>query len=230
LPSISQTHADLVEIRRGCDIFCEPGEVYELRVLNAGRDGTVAGYFDDRDAMVQAAAHWSGKAPGVYRTLNPVNPALLARADNRVKTRARETTTDADIIARKWIFIDADAVRPSGISASDEEHELALGRMRGIRLFLLQEGWPEPVLVDSGNGGHLYFRLSLRNDDASHNLVQRVLQALARRFNDDRVKIDETVHNAARIVRMPGTLTGKGDHFNGRPNLDRRPHRLARFL
>lgn len=47
---------------------------------------------------------------------------------------------------------------------------------------------------------------------------------LAERFNDAVTHIDTTVCNAARIMRIPGTLNAKGD------NTPERPHRPARLL
>jgi hypothetical protein len=65
-------------IREALDILCMPGEVYELRIPNTGQ-ATVSGYFNDFDKMAGVAAQQSGKAPGIYLTLNPVNSGLLAR-------------------------------------------------------------------------------------------------------------------------------------------------------
>ena len=55
-------------------------------------------------------------------------------------------------------------------------------------------------------------------------LVQHVLQALDARFSTERVKIDTSVYNAARICKVYGTLARKGDN---RPD---RPHRRAKIL
>ena len=79
----------------------------------------LSGYFDDLDKLALAAANISGRGPAVYVTLNPVNPDLLARAANRIKSYARQTTTDGDVIAMRWLTIDFDAVRPSGISSTN---------------------------------------------------------------------------------------------------------------
>ena len=82
-PKASAPKADVAEIQRTLDLLLESGQVAELRVLNT-QQGTASGYFTDFDKLAQAAAANSGKASGVYVTLNPVNPNLLARANNRV--------------------------------------------------------------------------------------------------------------------------------------------------
>lgn len=40
--------------------------------------GTVSGYFDNLEQLARAAYEADGTAPGIYVTLNPVNPDLLA--------------------------------------------------------------------------------------------------------------------------------------------------------
>ena len=130
--------ADRAEILRACQLLAEPGQVIELRALDAvtsswRRPHTVAGYFDDPARLVAAAA--ALQARGVYVTLNPVQPLLLARAHNRVKDlgAGEGATGDADIVARRWLPVDCDPGLPAGISASDAEHERALARARAIR-------------------------------------------------------------------------------------------------
>ncbi|HEY7422843.1 MAG TPA: hypothetical protein VH682_01155 [Gemmataceae bacterium] len=71
-------------VLHGLKLLCEPGEVYELRCPKTSHDGTVSGYFDDLGKLAQHADYWSGNAPAVYITLNPVKRDLLARAANRV--------------------------------------------------------------------------------------------------------------------------------------------------
>jgi hypothetical protein len=202
----------------------QPGDVFEVRILNAGRAQTVSGYFDDCEAAAAAIAKWDGKAPGVYATLNPVDPALLSRAANRLKERARETTTDRDIVRRDWLLIDADSERPSGISATQKELEAAYHVGSEVRTHLEGLGWPAGIFASSGNGVHLRYRVDLPNDDASRDLVQRVLETLAAKFNADGVKIDTSVGNAARIAKIIGTIAGKGD------STPERPHRRSKVL
>ncbi len=68
---------------------------------------------------------------------------------------ARETTSDPDILTRLWLPIDFDAIRPAGISSTDEERQMALGRARETRFYLQECGLPDPLFADSGNGAHL---------------------------------------------------------------------------
>jgi hypothetical protein len=218
---------DRDEILRAVRRIAAPDQVVELRALNVllpgrSRPVTLSGYFDDLERLVAEAARIRG-AQGIYITLNPPDPAVLARCANRVRgAGVGAATSDADIVARRWLPIDADPIRPAEISASEVEHDAALGAARRIRAALAEPGWPEPLLADSGNGGHLLYLVELPRDD--DGLVERVLAALAARFDDDRVRVDVKVYNPARIWKLYGTVACKGDHTPDRP------HRLARIL
>src|SRR5262249_20154838 len=125
--TMSKLIADAEMIRQTITYFLEPGNVSELRLPHSDR-GTVSGYYNDASRLAEDAAQWSGRAEGVYVTLNPVTRDLLARAANRSREFARATTTDTDIIRRRWFLIDCAPTRPSGISATDDEHSRALER------------------------------------------------------------------------------------------------------
>jgi hypothetical protein len=85
------------QIKQAIELIARPtwerGDVVELRALSTNK-ATVSGYFDAEHVteMAEAAAEWSGKAMGVYITLNPVLSDCLARATNRAKTYVRSTT------------------------------------------------------------------------------------------------------------------------------------------
>ena len=204
----------------------EPGEVFEVRILNTPRSGTVSGYFDDPKTAAREIGKWDGRAPGVYVTLNPVDPALMARAANHLRERVRDTTKDPDVLRRRWLLIDIDYHRPAGISATDSEVKAAWTVLKAARRYLEEErGWPAGIVVMSGNGGHVLYRIDLPNDVESRDLVKRFLEKLAARFDaPDGAQIDTTVHNAARIAKVPGTMACKGD------STAERPHRRAKVM
>ena len=210
--------------------FLETGQVTELRALQVStaqyrKPHTVSGFFDHDhlEALTQAAQELSGSAKGVYFIPNPLNPALLARRNNRVDVAdSGSLAADKDVLRRHWLLIDADPVRLEGVSATEAEKGHALEVSTRLREFLATSGWPAPVFADSGNGYHQLFRIDLPADDGE--LVKRVLQALAARFDDEHVKIDPKVFNPSRIVKLPGTWARKGE------NLTERPHRRAELL
>lgn len=205
--------------------------VFELRAMQFAirqsyeNGGTNAGYFDNPEDLAKAAhALDQREACGVFVTLNPVDPALMARASNRLKGHAKATTSDSDIVLRTHLLIDIDPVRPSGISSSDVEHEAAVELARRVRGELADQGWPQLLLADSGNGAHLLGRIDLPNDASSQELLRRCLAALAAHYDSAVATIDVKVFNAARISKVYGTVARKGD------DIPDRPHRRARLL
>jgi hypothetical protein len=212
-------------IRRTVDLLANG--VVEVRALADG--ATHSGYFDDYDALARSveALDADPSVAGIYVTLNTVNPALLARRANRIKMRLSRkdaTTADADIVRRRWLPIDIDPVRPSGVSSTDAEHEAAIEAASRIAGYLTEQGFPEPIKADSGNGAHLLYRIDLPNDDTSRELVKGVLATLDALFSDDAVTIDTANHNAARIWKLYGTMSRKGD------STPVRSHRRAAIL
>lgn len=210
------------EILRVVQALREQGEVAEIRAFSSR--GTISGYFNDFRELAERAAELDDKGYQVYMTLNPVLPALLARSENRLETRLKVTTTDADIAKRTWLPIDLDPIRPSGISASDAEKQIAIQRAVEIKDYLTQKGWPDLLEADSGNGAHLLYRIELPNDRESLEQVKGVLEALDFMFSDNTVSVDTSVANAARIWKLYGTVARKGDSTQDRP------HRRSRLV
>jgi hypothetical protein len=213
------------EIRSALDLLFEPDQIIELRALG---ERVYSGYFTDRELLI-ASAEKLDSIPGVYGvyvTIHRVLPALLSRRVNRTIQVGKNdvTTTDNDILERSWFLIDADPIRPSGISSSGTEHELAMQRVCQVAAWLQDYGWEDPVIADSGNGAHLLYRVSLANNEESKVLVKRCLQSIACFWDDNQVSIDRSVFNAARIWKLYGTVSRKGD------STDERPHRTSRVI
>jgi P4 family phage/plasmid primase-like protien len=207
-------------VARALAALLPAGQTTELRAPNAKGKGdftaTMSGYFDSIPKLVEASR--TIDAPGVYMVLNPVDPSLLARCNNRVKKMVKgdASTTDADILCRRWLFVEVDPVRKSGICATDAEKGEALAVADAVLTHLRGEGWPEPMQIDSGNGYYLLFRVDLPTDD--DGLSARCLKALASRFDTQTAHVDTTVFNPARIARLPGSWNKKGDRTPDRPH------------
>ncbi|HWQ63642.1 MAG TPA: hypothetical protein VN429_04430, partial [Methanospirillum sp.] len=213
--------------RFACSILFEPGQTVEVRLI--GKRGAASGYYNDFDRLSADAVSFDnrGEYAGAYVTLNPVNPDLLARRANRIETRLgrhEKSAGDSDILCRRWLPIDIDPVRPSGVSSSDSEHVAAIEKVKRISAYLTDLGWPEPVVADSGNGAHLLYRIDLPNDEQSRDLVRSILETLDILFSDELSTVDTSVYNAARIWKLYGTTSRKGD------NITARPHRKAAIL
>lgn len=175
--------------------------------------------------MVTEALRLNRMGANVYFTLNPINPGVAFGRDdpNRVLAAGHGALAkDSDILRRRWLFIDADPIRPTDTSATDGEKVVAFELANDILAYLAGRDWPAPVMADSGNGYHLLYDVDLPADD--DGLVERVRKALAARFSTEAVKIDTNVYNPSRICRFYGTVTRKGDPTPARP------HRQSRVI
>jgi hypothetical protein len=191
----------------------EDGTVVELRVFGEehGWKKIYSGWFEDRERFVAEAERFEKAGYEVFATLNPCPVALLARGYNEMRpAKSAGSTNDTQILSRRWLVIDWDPRRESGISATDEEKAKALELARRAREDLAERGIPS-ILCDSGNGAHLLIPIDLPNTPASLALVSGVLKAVGARYANEDVEVDQTVANAARIMKVYGTTARKGD-------------------
>ena len=202
--------------------------VHEIRLLGCkarGRPFTTAGYFDDPNIAAEeiALAEETYEPFGVYWTPNPCDPAVLARSPNKLTKYLEPATSNGDILRRRFLMLDFDPVRPSGVSATDHEVRMATKKAELVRDYLAGVGWGKPFEMMTGNGYRLNYPIDQPNDDASKNLVEDILRILDMQFSNESVKIDQQMANAARIDKVPGTMARKGQ------NTKDRPHRLSQL-
>src|SRR5262249_54197653 len=123
-------------------VFIAPDQVTELRALKVCRKGerphTESGFFDfaHLDKMARAANALSvpKSAKGLYFTLNPLKPDLLAHRANRIGwAEEGELATDKDVLRRTWFFVDADPERDRYVSATDAEKAASLDTILEVR-------------------------------------------------------------------------------------------------
>lgn len=229
---------DLDQAHRHLGLLLERNKLVEIRGLGGDRrgfDGAAVG-LGPKGGLFDNAAHAAEAArqlveqgyAGVYATLQPLKDDLRARSSfgQLRQYRREDATSAADVERMRHLLVDLDPVRPSGVSATDEEHALALARAEQVRDYLLGLDWGHPLLhLDSGNGAHLVYAVRLqRSTDQAAKLLSRALKTLAALFDDERVKVDTTVYNPARISRIAGCPNRKGRDD------DERPHRVARIL
>ena len=220
---IPQAGTKTIDVLLNCEdilttakLFLTPDSVCEVRVPEKhwpGK-GTQSRFFRDTDAdkiveYVQGLDKTGAK--NIYVTLNPVNPAREGKA------------RDEDILRRRWILIDLDPDRPSDVSATWEEKELASDAADAIRNRLLPT-MGEPVRCDSGNGTHLLYPCDMPNTGEAKEVVARLLGYVKGGCKVKGVTVDTSVGNAARITKLYGTWARKGEHT------EERPHRVSRIL
>jgi hypothetical protein len=216
---------DYAELERAFSAFTEPGQVFEVRLLHHNKKRVDAGYFNHPSHAATALAALHESYAGIYFTPNPVAPDLAARAFNRIGTWASLTTMDNHILRRKWLLIDIDPDRPSGISSTQQEFEAAFKVATTIAGMLeFEYSWPRPYINVSGNGAHVLYHMDEENSEAVRDAIQVFLRTLHGRFAAHGCSVDPTTFNASRIFRVPGTWARKGD------NIPDRPHRKAAIV
>ena len=220
---------DDVQIALWWTIFNPDKKLVEIRLL--GKQ-TYSGYFKDCSTMVSQLrplldhnnAQYYG-AMQAYFTLNEINEDLYSREQHDVFVKKpKSTTTDGDIVRRRFVLIDLDPSRAASISSSNDEFEKAHLSAVAVYRYLMKEGFKEPIITKSGNGWHLYLPCDMQNDDEHNELVKRFLQSLSNMFSKDGVDIDEKVFNPARIDKLIGTWAKKGS------DTKERPWRIAEFV
>lgn len=208
-------------IRQWWDLFHSDSALTEIRILAKGK--TFSGYFTDCEKAIAALASFQGG--GIYSPINGIKESCYGRSQHDVILPSpKSTTTDADIARRRWILIDLDPVRPSDTNSSDGEKVAAYRKCREVFKFLRNEGFYTPIVADSGNGYHLYYRVDMDNTPENTELVKNFLGALDALMSDEAVNVDTSVYNAARIAKVIGTSSNKG------ANTASRPQRESRFI
>ena len=204
-----------------------PDQVFEIRGLGQYK---FSGFFDF--AHIETAAREAIRISqakgrdqqyschGVYWTLNPLDPSILARRANRVAYVGKDfqLARDSDVIRRRWILIDCDPVRTAGVSSARDELEASFDMICNVREHLGSSLGSDPIFAESGNGFHLLYRVDMPNDDAATKCIKDLLRYLAAKFDTDRAKIDRSVFNASRICKFYGTTSRKGDSTGERPH------------
>lgn len=207
-------------------VLIAPDQVFEVRGIGGRK---FSGFFDSNH-INQAASEalrltsmkyrdqWS--CHGVYWTINPLDPAVLARRSYRTAIiREGEGACDNDVIRRDWMLIDCDPVRKAGISSSVDEKKAAFEVILNVRSHLKKFYEDHsPILADSGNGFHLLYPVKMENNEASKLEIKDILHYLAGKFDTDMAKIDKAVFNASRICKIYGTWSRKGDSTGDRPH------------
>ena len=74
------------------------------------------------------------------------------------------------------------------------------------------------MVGDSGNGYHLLYSVDFANTNENRELIRQFLATLDQLFSNDKVQVDKTTFNPARIVKLYGTKACKGDHIEERPS------------
>lgn len=220
----------LPEIKKTLEVFQQGNEIVEIRILKAGVNGKsiLSSYFDlnvnTLDKVMKEIDRKKLFKHSIYMTLNRVCPDVCqGKAGNSIRA-AWSVTKDKDISAFRFIHVDLDPERETNTQATAEEMKHAEDLMYQIKDYLSEQGFSEPILSFSGNGYNLDYKVDLPNTKENSQLIRAVLTALSAKFSNQYVKVDTTTYNAARIIKLYGCWSCKGE------NTPERPYRQSKIL
>ena len=193
--------------------------LFELRVLDNKK--VYSAYFDDPEKAIAALKKLDCEK-SCYIVLNDIKEACRSRAQFNKFIENAKTTSDTDIDGYSWLFIDFDPNRPTDVSSSDIELEVAKDKCYEVKDYLKGLGFNDPIVAMSGNGYHLLYYVAfqvIRKEE-----VRKFLTVLSALFSTDTIKIDTANYNPARICKLYGTMATKGR------NTADRPHRMAEIV
>lgn len=207
-------------IRLWYDIAKDNKELVEIRAIDPNTSKVYSGYFKDADTIIEELKKY--EYCNIYWTLNDIDESCYSRAQrNCLKYKTKESTSDRDVLGYRFVLCDIDCERPAGVASSNEELEYAKKKANEVYSFLRQENFSDPLVICSGSGVHLLYRVQLKNTPERQKLVKDFLDTLGMLFSDEKVHIDGVVGNLSRISRMPYFINRKGS------DTPERPHRMA---
>ena len=215
-----------IELRKAIEQIHPDGELFEVRIISkiGKKSNVISGYFKDAETLLKKLKTINLENTNVYFTLNQLNEGLFSRQQSETFINGANTTSDNDVDGLNWLFIDLDPKRAAGISSSKEELQNAYNLASKVYEYLKNLGFEEPVKAVSGNGAHLLYRIKLANNDTNRALVEKCLKTLSMIFDTDKIEVDTSTFNPARICKLYGTLAQKGK------STESRPHRMSRII
>jgi hypothetical protein len=205
------------------------GDLIEIRGLHdksTGIKGAAAGLFSDPRKAARVAIQMTNAGLQTFSTINPVSPASHYARNQRINHgswRVPFTAANHDIARRRCYFFDLDPARPGfeDQCSTMQEKAAAWEQAQGLKLYLASLEWPDPIVIDSGNGYHLiYCAGGVPVDREATQDLKSALRFLKGKFP----YLDPGVYNPGRVARVPHTVNRKGGAT------EERPHRRAKVL
>jgi hypothetical protein len=194
--------------------------VSEVRVIRPAGGIIGIGFFDDEEAFVRECVR-TNAAGNVYVGIQPRPRRLFDAAPNVVRPlKTGAGRKDIEVITAT--VIDLDPVRPKDTASTDAELALAMAAANEAIAWCESEGLVRPRLMMSGNGAQLWFALPpTALEGERRERLQAGLKAfetkVRERAQTDAVHVD-SIHDVARIIKVIGTVSHKGDGQGDRPH------------
>lgn len=208
---------DKEQLRLWWDTFVGEGNFTEVRIL--GRF-SYSGYFRNFENLIsQIEPYTNMDDEQIYFVLNSIDKDCYARPQcERFVKSPKVTTTDSDIIRRKFLLLDFDPIRKSQTNSSDAQFELAHKKAQDVYRFLIREhGFTDSIICVSGNGWHVLVPVDLPCNKETDKIIKDFYTYMGSVFTDDKVEFDEKVYTNARLTKLYSTVAKKGANVPSNP-------------
>lgn len=163
--------------------------------------------------LVETVGEWVREGRNCYACVGVVGLDYTDEPGSAVKNE--------NVTRRLVMLVDIDSTRADhDAPATDYEAQAAIDAALGIRQTLQDVfGFPAAAAISTGNGCQIQYRCDLINDASTAVVAREFLAALDRLFPAGRGwKVDKSVHNSARLMRLAGTINVKPRASVERPN------------
>lgn len=208
---------DKEQLRLWWNTFVGDGNFTEVRIL--GRF-SYSGYFRNFENLIsQIEPYTNMDDEQIYFVLNSIDKDCYARPQcERFLKSPKVTTTDSDIIRRKFLLLDFDPIRKSQTNSSDAQFELAHKKAQDVYRFLIREkGFTDSIICISGNGWHIIVPVDLPCDEETNKVIKDFYTYMGSIFSDEKVEFDEKVYTNARLTKLYSTWAKKGANVPSNP-------------
>lgn len=144
-----------------------------------------------------------------------------------INERPKDKTLGSDVTSIKNLVIDLDVrkeLKKNHVSLEeDHKHAISLAK-KEIIPFLEGKGFNADMLVDSGNGCHLFLKvdIDISTEDKRKIFTEKIsqLESELRKFSDDIVEVDFITKDINRRIKLAGTINKK-DLFQSEDRLSK---------
>lgn len=208
---------DKEQLQLWWNTFVGKGNFTEVRIL--GRF-SYSGYFRNFENLIsQIEPYMNMDDEQIYFVLNSIDKDCYARPQcERFVKYPKVTTTDSDIIRRKFLLLDFDPIRKSQTNSSDAQFELAHKKAQDVYRFLIKEkGFTDSIICISGNGWHIIVPVDLPCDEETNKVIKDFYTYMGSIFTDENIEFDEKVYTNARLTKLYSTWAKKGANVPSNP-------------
>lgn len=201
------------ELEKVWNIFSQDGF---LVIMTFNTSPRLIGCFSDKEQLARSIKE--KELVQFYTVLHKVKKEKLkSLPQNKLDVlKSGSGISSEDISRYRFLFIDIDVCNLKGNSseskkrnATYEENQKACDIAGEITEYLREKGFPEPFIINSGNGFHVLFRIQGTPSKSFDDTIKDFLKALSLKWKDDNIRVDTVVSDRARKIKLPGSWNGK---------------------